>query len=81
MGLTIHYSLHLSKGNESDARRLVEKLRQHALDLPFRMVSEIIEFANPDCDFERHEREGPYRWLVIQATQPRSGTHSHGITR
>jgi hypothetical protein len=70
MGLTLHFSLHLPEGNVAQARQLVEKLRQRALDLPFRNVSEVIEFTGSDCDFDRHEREGPYRWLLIQATQP-----------
>jgi hypothetical protein len=43
MGLTIHYQL-ATTGDEAHARKLVEQLRQVALDLPFQRVGEIVEF-------------------------------------
>jgi hypothetical protein len=43
MGLTIHYQLAVT-GDEAHARKLVEQLRQVALDLPFERVGEIVEF-------------------------------------
>jgi hypothetical protein len=43
MGLTIHYQL-ATAGDEAHARKLVQQLRQAALDLPFQHVGEIVEF-------------------------------------
>jgi hypothetical protein len=43
MGLTIHYQL-ATTGDEAHARKLVQQLRQAALDLPFQHVGEIVEF-------------------------------------
>lgn len=48
MGLTIHYSLKANLTKPSDVRTLVETIRQFAMDLPFRHVSELKEFANSD---------------------------------
>ena len=36
MGLTIHYQLTTSTSDEGHARKLVQQLRQAALDLPLR---------------------------------------------
>jgi hypothetical protein len=35
MGLTIHYQLTITTGDEAHAHKLVQQLRQAALDLPF----------------------------------------------
>jgi hypothetical protein len=43
MGLTIHYQLAIT-GDEVHSRKLVQQLRQAALDLPFQRVGEIVEF-------------------------------------
>ena len=43
MGLTIHYHL-AATGDEANARKLVQQLRQATLDLPFQHVGEIVEF-------------------------------------
>jgi hypothetical protein len=43
MGLTIHYQL-AAAGDEAHARKLVQQLRQAALDLAFQHVGEIVEF-------------------------------------
>ena len=69
MGMTIHYSLHLQSRSIADARRLVGQLRQRALDLPFRWVSDVIELAGEGCDYEMLEHDDPHRWLLIQAAQ------------
>jgi hypothetical protein len=42
MSLTIHYQL-ATTGDEAHARKLVQQLRQAALDLPFLYVGEIAE--------------------------------------
>ena len=69
MGLTIHYQL-ATTGDEAHARKLVQQLRQAALDLPFQHVGEIVEFRGDQCDWEQRADDDPYRWLLIQA-----GTH------
>lgn len=70
MGLTIHYSLRSATRYIDDARPLVERLRQRALDLPFQRVSDLIDLAGDACDYERRDRDDPHRWLLIQANQP-----------
>ena len=70
MGLTVHYSLRSTTRYIDDARQLVERLRQRALDLPFQRVGDLIDLAGDACDYERRERDDPHRWLLIQANQP-----------
>jgi len=69
MGLTIHYQL-AATGDETHARKLVQQLRQAALDLPFQHVGEIVEFQGDECDWKQRPDDDPYRWLLVQA-----GTH------
>ncbi len=68
MGLTIHYQLK-TRGQEAHARKLVQQLRQAALDLSFAEVGEIIEFRGEECDFNKCVDNDPYRWLLIQAQE------------
>jgi len=70
MGLTIHYSLRSATRSNDVARRIVEQLRQRALDLPLQHVGEILDLQGDQCDFERREQDDPDRWLLIQANQP-----------
>jgi hypothetical protein len=70
MGLTLHYSLCSATRYNDDARQLVERLRQQAMDLPFRRVGDLIDLSGDACDYERSERDDPHRWLLIQANQP-----------
>ncbi len=66
MGLTIHYEL-AATGDEAHARKLVQQLRQAALDLPFQHVGEIVELRGDHCDYKKRADDDPYRWLLIQA--------------
>jgi hypothetical protein len=66
MGLTIHYEL-AATGDEAHARKLVQQLRQAALDLPFQHVGEIVELQGDQCDWKRRADDDPFRWLLIQA--------------
>jgi hypothetical protein len=66
MGLTIHFQL-ATTGDEAHARRLVQQLRQVALDLPFEHVGEIAGFRGDQCDWKLRADDDPYRWLLIQA--------------
>ena len=79
MGLTIHYDLHSDTRSPREARRLVEQLRRRALDLPFAEVGEIIELSGDACDYEKRDRDDPFRWLLVQAGQyvEREGIHYH----
>jgi len=67
MGLTIHYQLTTSTSDEGHARKLVQQLRQAALDLPFQHVGEIVEFQGDQCDYKQRADSDPHRWLLIQA--------------
>ena len=67
MGLTVHYNFKSSSRSLTAARKIVEQLRQKALDLPVQSVGEIVEFVGNDCDFHNQPREHPHRWLLIQA--------------
>lgn len=67
MGLTIHYKLRTKTRSELQARSLVGKLRERALDLPLESVGEIVELEHDACNFECCSPEDPNRWLLIQA--------------
>jgi len=67
MGLTIHYELTTTTGDEAHARKLVQQLRQAALDLPFQHVGEIVELRGDQCDYKQRADNDPYRWMLIQA--------------
>src|ERR1039457_2258704 len=66
MGLMIHYQL-ATTGDEAHARKLVQQLRQAALDLPFQHVGEIVRLRGDEGDYKQRADNDPYRWLLIQA--------------
>lgn len=71
MGLTVHYSVRSKAKTASRAARLVEQMRQLALDLPFEQVSEIVSLEGDDCDFEKQRGKvsEDRLWSLIQASQ------------
>ena len=69
MGLTIHWSLKTNSRTEAEARELVGRLRQRALDLPLASVGEIMDLSGRDADYTVQPAESPARWLLIQAGQ------------
>lgn len=69
MGLTIHWSLKADVRTAVEARELVERLRQRALDLRFASVGEIMDLSGRDADYKVQPAESPARWLLIQARQ------------
>ncbi|MCH7687409.1 MAG: hypothetical protein IH899_12135 [Planctomycetes bacterium] len=77
MGLTIHYKLQSDTRSVPKARRLVEQLRQRALDLPFNEVGDLVELGGTECDFDNREQDDPHRWMLVQAGQyiEHGGTH------
>lgn len=74
MGLTIHYALHLGSTDRAEARRVVERLRQAALNLPFSRVSELTEFTGPEADYRTYPTDDSRRYLLVQA----AGFLEHG---
>lgn len=66
MGLTIHFDLKTDLKNPQDVRQLVEAIRQHALDLPFKEVDEVKEFKGQETGYE--DKNDPDRWLKIQSS-------------
>ncbi len=49
MGLTIHYTLRAPSADARQARRLIERLREKALDLGVRGVGPIYDLAGRAC--------------------------------
>jgi hypothetical protein len=66
MGLTIHYQL-ATAGDEAHSRKLVQQLRQAALDLPLQRVGDVAEFRGDECNWKQRVKDDPHRWLLIQA--------------
>jgi hypothetical protein len=77
MGLTIHYQFRSGAKSPTEAQRLIERLRQRALDLPFQEVGPIVNLCGDACDFRRALREDPNRWMLIQARQTVIRGHCH----
>ena len=71
MGLTIHYGIRSSTRSDQKAHRLVEQMRQLALDLPFEEVSEAVTLQGKQCDVEaqRGKLDEALFWLLIQGGQ------------
>jgi hypothetical protein len=67
MGLTIHYKLRVDVNDLKGARKVLEQLRQAALDLPMAEVGELVEVEGTVCDFRAAAQDDRLRWLLIQA--------------
>jgi hypothetical protein len=67
MGLTIHYGFQSASRTPSQARQLVDQLRQKALDLPFAEVGEIVEVQGDSADSEKADKDDPNLWMLIRA--------------
>ncbi len=70
MGLTIHYDLRSRTRTDDRARRLVEQMRQLALDLPVAEVSDITMLEGEQCDVEaqRGKVDEDLSWLLVQSS-------------
>lgn len=66
MGLTIHYGFRSEGNSVDDVRRLVQRLRQAALDLAMAKVGEVVEFSGAACS-SRAAMDDSCRWLLTQA--------------
>jgi hypothetical protein len=68
MGLSIHYRLTTDLVEPADIRRLLDGVRQFALDLPLESVGEIVEFTAADGDpADDKTLDETERWLRIQS--------------
>ncbi len=63
---TIHYRLRYGATDLQQARELISRLHQHAHELAFNRVEEIIELEGDACDY-RHDDQSPHNWLLIQS--------------
>ena len=78
MCLTIHYNLETKLTRPDEVRRLVEGLRQYAMDLPFQEIGDVVEFKGEDVGYQN--RDDPNRWLKIQAGQYlNDGPYSYSV--
>jgi hypothetical protein len=66
MGLTIHYDLQYKGDCPEKARRLVELLRQAALDIALSEVGDVDEFSGIEANFHKAPNDS-LRWLMIQS--------------
>lgn len=69
MGLTIHYDLRFEGGVE-DASKVMEQLRQSALDIPFKEVGEVFDLSGDACDYRKVSKDDPNKWFLIQVGLP-----------
>ena len=83
MGLTIHYDLRSRTRTDDRARRLVEQMRQLALDLPVAEVSDITMLEGEQCDVEaqRGKVDEALFWLLIQSSQSVKCPWNQNISR
>ena len=68
MGLTIHWRLQGPK-TKAEAKTIIERMRQRALDLPFESVSDIVHFKGKEAQFDNDPPTVSIRWLKIMAGQ------------
>ena len=68
MGLTVHWAFQ-GPQTKTEAKDIVDKLRQRAMDLPFESVSEIVSFKGEDAQFDRDRKNDPFNWMKIQSIQ------------
>jgi len=69
VALTIHYELCSDTPSIRQARKLVEQLRQRALDLPLTTMSDVVDLSGENCDPSRRDLDDPFRWLLVQTVQ------------
>ena len=92
MGLTVHYSIEVSKDwTRRQIRQKLEDIQRFAMTLPVVSVGDVVEFRNKDCDWQSGAREGemqeeadardPFRWAKIQASRSVESPWRPGISR
>ena len=83
MGLTIHYTVSLpGRTKPEQVKAKLEALRQKCLDLPFKSVTDLMEFSGEACDFNKYGQDDARRWFLIQSHEILPYTYtSKGIPR
>ncbi len=83
MGLTVFYHLRSHTRSDQKALRLVEQMRQLALDLPFEEVGDIITLEGEQADFEqqRGKIDESRFWLLVQSSLHIDCPWNHHISR
>ena len=66
MGLTIHWQFEAVDLDADQARAMIGQLREHALDLPFESVGDVIELEGDACRRSRDDCPS-LAWLKVQA--------------
>ena len=66
MGLTIHWKLKSQKRNAEKIKEQIETLRQKALDMPFKEVSDLLVFKGDEANYANDKNESN-RWFKIQS--------------
>jgi len=72
MGLTIYYTLATSLSDANQVVKLVETIRQFALDLPLQQVSEVVQLSGEEANHDE-AIDKSHRWLRIQGTETVAG--------
>lgn len=67
MGLALSYSLKADVRTPKEAEELVKQLWKRACDLPLKEIGDVVEFVGPQCNFDLHEENDLFRFLLIHA--------------
>jgi hypothetical protein len=78
VGLTVHYKFSAPGRTVAAIRPLVERLRRHALTLPFKKVTDLFELKHKACEFRGGHACEPHAWLKVQTI--RFSTREKGNT-
>ena len=65
MGLTVHWKFSTRKRKKESVLSLLEKLRQRAMDMPFKGVGEIVILEGENVKFTAGDRDDPFLWEKI----------------
>ena len=63
---SIHYRLRCGATDPQQVRELISQLHQHAHELAFNSVEDLIELEGDASDY-RHDEQSPHNWLLIQS--------------
>jgi hypothetical protein len=70
MGLSISYHLSLKSASVAEVRAKVTALRNHALNLPFQEVNELVELQGEECSLNSDQHPDPQITLKLRAAKP-----------
>lgn len=75
MALTIYYDLQSRTSKIAEVRRIVRKLRQKALDIPFALVTDVFELHGKDTDFKLRPLSDPLKPMLVQVEKHLADFH------